>query len=215
MVCRLRGMGDMWKAILEVSTLLGGLSAVVFFFDRFRRRPGMGSAKPKPPDRSLQGTSETSPVRRSFAGGRYGTHPPPSPPAPSLDASVPTGLLSAGATSLCFAGCSTLGVVGFKFGFSAMTGAYFGLLVALFLAFAALPKGGHLLKVVGHAWFSIGWAGGASGVLAILGNAILGGNMDLYAGSALSIFTAVFCIVLGMFFCFGLLRLNWFGEPWD
>lgn len=176
--------GTFWTVILEVSTLLGGLAALVFFFDRFRHH--------------LRGRSGNTMLPNS---------------------SVPRWLLPTSAAALCLMGCSSLALVGFKFGMIAYTGVTLGLMFVTLLLYASLAKLGfqRLSEVVWNALFSTYIAAFNALIVAFILNSILRGRDDgwsSYAGSPLSIFSAVLCVAQGIYFCYGCFRWNWLRDSW-
>jgi hypothetical protein len=177
----------LWRTILEISTLLGGLAALVFFYDRFRHRLEVGSKD-----------------------------------APNLK-DQNKKLLSAGATALAIGSCGLTGFLGFRFGLMASIAGWLGCMFVLWGVVAnLLPKVGlaNLEKVgeEGGLIFSCAWA------ITMAVEMIWASIMDRkgviiyesYAGSTLSIASAVSYMVLGIWVSYGMLwrRQKWFGDPW-
>jgi hypothetical protein len=172
----------LWRATLEIATLLGGLSSLLFFFDRFRHH--------------LQ---------------RYNVR--------LVDGSNSRRYWSIGTTVACLAGCIAVGIVGFEFGVSVYIDATFVGAFCVFLFAELVRRLGHprLGEASAYAGIAIFIPALLSMIATIIFNAVargVGDHMDTYAGSRLSIFSAVLCFVQGIYCCYGLLRLNWLGEPW-
>ena len=178
--------GTWWKLVLDIATLLGGLSALLFFFDRLRRRLRVRSGK-------KGGLPPTSAARWFWSAG--------------------TVLFSL----IC---CSSLGLVGYKFGMSAYFSTtflvYFGL--ALLGGLARQLGFDRLDEALGYTTISTSTGCFTAASVAILLNASLRGREDamtLYPGSPLSLFTAFLSIIITVFLCFGYLRFKWLGDPWS
>ena len=190
-------MEELWKAALEISTLLGGLSALVFFFDRFRRT------------RIRSGNFRRSNAPSALRAQRRIPHRAHSSSEPLPAAKG----WSAAAVALSMLGCSGLGVIGFKFGFFVYIFAALCSLGAWLLGLMFKSK--NVVALFFYSGYSVFAGGMFAGIAVIIFNFMIGGDAGLYAGTTLSVLAAVLCVLLGLFICYGFLRLKWFGEPWE